>query len=228
MIYVATFCLIAGNWHDGSTWKYLIEPLRSRGHDAIAPDLPTDDPRAGWEERIEPAMRALEGVEGQIVIVAHSASAGYGELIADRLDRPLLVHLCPRYGHREVPAGAPEPFRPGVPLPPRRPDGANVWEREAAIEALYVRLPRDRAEELADHLRPAAPPPGEFPLANPYEGPTALIFAPDDEFFEPGWERFVAREILGVEPIEIPGGHFPMAEDPDALADVLDRLAQDN
>ena len=26
----------------------------------------------------------------------------------------------------------------------------------------------------------------------------------------------MAREVLGVEPIEIPGGHFPMAEDPEA------------
>ena len=54
------------------------------------------------------------------------------------------------------------------------------------------------------------------------------IAAVDDEFFEPEWERFVAREMLGVEPIEIPGGHFPMAEDPEALAEVLDRLAREH
>lgn len=223
---MATFCLIAGNWHDGSSWEYLIKPLRSRGHEAIAPDLPTDAPQAGWEQRIEPALRALERVDGPIVIVAHSASAGYGELVASHLDGPLLVHLCPRYGHLEAPAGAPAPFRPGFPFPPRRADGANVWEREAAIDAMYQRLPRDMAEELADRLRPAAPPADEFPLAHPYEGPTALIFAGADEFFEPEWERFVAREMLGVEPIELSGGHFPMAEDPESLADVLDRLAR--
>ena len=48
----------------------------------------------------------------------------------------------------------------------------------------------------------------------------------DDEFFEPDWERLMAREVLGVEPIEIPGGHFPMVENPDCLASVLDRLAR--
>jgi pimeloyl-ACP methyl ester carboxylesterase len=32
---------------------------------------------------------------------------------------------------------------------------------------------------------------------------------------------------LGVEPIEIPGGHFPMVEDPAALADLLDWLARE-
>jgi hypothetical protein len=39
---------------------------------------------------------------------------------------------------------------------------------------------------------------------------TTLIYAADEEFFEPEWERFIARELLGAEPIEIPGGHFPM------------------
>lgn len=53
-----------------------------------------------------------------------------------------------------------------------------------------------------------------------------LVFAADDEIFEPDWERFMARELLGIEPIEIPGGHFPMAENPGALAELLDRLAR--
>jgi len=221
---MAMFCLIAGNWHDGSSWKWLIGPLKALRHDAIAPDLPTDDPEAGWEERIAPAMRALEGAEGPLAIVAHSASSGYGAMIAARHPGSLLVHLCPRLGTFEPPPGASEPFRPGFPFPPRRPDGASAWDREAAIGAMYGRLPRETAEELADSLRPAAPPPDEFPLPGHPEVPTALIYANEDEFFEPEWERLMAREVLGVEPIEIPGGHFPMAEDPEALAEVLDRL----
>ena len=44
-------------------------------------------------------------------------------------------------------------------------------------------------------------------------------------FFRPDFERFMARELFGIEPIEIPGGHFPMAEDPEALAELLDRVA---
>ena len=40
-------------------------------------------------------------------------------------------------------------------------------------------------------------------------------------------ERAAAREKLGVDAIEIPGGHFPMAEDPEALAALLDRLARE-
>ena len=224
---MATFCLIAGNWHDGSSWEAVTARLEALGHRVLAPDLPTDDPNAGWEDRVSPALQALEGVEGPVVVVAHSASSGYGELLAARLDDPLLVHLCPRLGSFDPPPGAPDPFRPGFPFPPRREDGANVWEREAAIRVMYPRLDRDTAEALADRLRPAAPPPDEFPLSAYPDVATALIYASDDEFFEPEFERFMAREALRVEPIEIPGGHFPMVEDPEALAGLLDRLARD-
>ncbi len=193
----------------------------------MAPDLPIDDPRTTWEERAEPASRALEGVAGPVAIVVHSASSGYGAMVAARLDDPLLVYLCPRLTPFDSPPGAPEVFRPGFPFPPRRPDGSNLWEREAAIDAMYHHLDRATAEELADRLRPTAPPAGEFPLAGHPDVATALVYASEDEFFEPEWERFMARELLGVDPIEIPGGHFPMVEDPEGLAELLDRLARE-
>src|SRR6478672_7180122 len=60
----ATFCLIHGNWHDGSCWTTLVERLRARGHEAVAPDLPFDDPRADYEARAQPALAALNGVDG--------------------------------------------------------------------------------------------------------------------------------------------------------------------
>jgi pimeloyl-ACP methyl ester carboxylesterase len=223
---MATFCLIHGSWHDGYSWEPLRRPLEERGHDVVAPDLPIDDPMTSWQERVEPALRALDGVEGPVAVVPHSGASGYGALVAARLDDPLLVYLCPRLNPFPTPPRAPEHFRPGFPFPPRRPDGAHVWEREAAIAAMYPRLPRSVAEELADRLRPTAPPSDEFPLDGHPDVPTALIYAAEDEFFEPEWERFMARELLGVEPIEIPGGHFPMVEDPERLADVLDRLTR--
>ena len=92
-----------------------------------------------------------------------------------------------------------------------------VWDPDAAIAAMYPRLPSDVAPRLAERLRPGASPVGEYPLAEHPDVPTALIYAREDEFFTPEWERFAARRVLGIEPIEIPGGHFPMIESPDAL-----------
>jgi pimeloyl-ACP methyl ester carboxylesterase len=71
-----------------------------------------------------------------------------------------------------------------------------------------------------------AMPPDEYPLEQHPNVPSALIYAADDEFFEPAFERFVARELLGVDPIEVSGGHFQMVEDPDRLARLLVRLAR--
>ena len=100
-----------------------------------------------------------------------------------------------------------------------------VWEPEAAVAAMYPRLPSETGRRLASRLRPGASPVGAYPLTEHPDVATTLIYTSDDEFFTPEWERFVARELLATEPIEIPGGHFPMIEDPDALAELLDSVA---
>ena len=103
---MSTFALIHGNWHDGSSWERLIGPLEALGHAALAPDLPIDDPSTGWEERVSPVLRALQGVEGEVVVVAHSAASGYGALVA----RPA----------RRSPPGLPLPETEPVPVPAGR------------------------------------------------------------------------------------------------------------
>jgi len=117
-------------------------------------------------------------------------------------------------------------FRQRIPFPEARPDGLSIWDEEIAIRALYGRVPPPRAGMLAGRLRPMAMPKEEYPLDRPPGNRAVLIYAAEDELFEPAWERFMASEVLGVEPIEIPGGHFPMAEDPEALAEILDRVAR--
>jgi pimeloyl-ACP methyl ester carboxylesterase len=223
---VATFCLIHGAWHDPSCWDQLVPSLEERGHEAIAPDLPLHDPKAGFDERIRPALEALDGVDGPVVVVGHSQGTAYSTLLAAARPTSLLVHLCPRLGGFEPPPGAPDPFREGVPFPENRADGTSVWEADTAISALYRRLPPETARALAERLRPMAMPTEPYPLNKHPDVPTELIYAADDELFEPAWERFMAREFLGIEPIEIPGGHFAMVEDPAAIGELLDRLAR--
>jgi pimeloyl-ACP methyl ester carboxylesterase len=224
---VATFCLIHGAWHENSCWDRLVPVLEERGHRVLTPDLPLHDPDLGFEERIRPALDSLDGVDAPLMIVGHSQGTAYSCLLAAERPGSLLVYLCPRLNGFEEPDGAPERFREGFPFPAERPDGTSVWDAEAAIAAMYPRLAPERARALAERLQPMAMPQGEYPLRAPPENPSVLIYASEDEFFQPAWERFMARELLGVEPIEIPGGHFPMAEDPEALGDLLDRLARD-
>jgi pimeloyl-ACP methyl ester carboxylesterase len=215
---VATFCLLHGAWHDGSCWEPLVRSLEALGHESVAPDLPFHDPRTGFEDRVRPALEAIDGVADPVVVVGHSMASDYAPLVAAARPGSLLVHLCPGLG----------PLRKGFPFPAKRPDGTCVWEPQAAVDAMYRRLPPATARALAQRLRPMAPAAGERPAADFPELPRVVIYTADDELFDPASQRTLAREELGVEPIEIPGGHFPMAEDPDALAALLDRLAREH
>ena len=221
---MATFCLIHGAWHEPSCWDELTPKLMDRGHRALIPDLPLQDPAAGFEERVRPAMEAVDGVDGPLAIVGHSQGTTYSTLVAAAEPDALLVHLCPRLGGFEPPPEAPDPYQDGIQWPEVR-DGVSTWDEDAAMGFMYPRVPEPRASMLAGRLRPMAMPQGDYPLDAPPENETVLIYAAEDEFFRPDFERFMAREVFGIEPIEIPGGHFPMAEDPDALADLLDRVA---
>jgi pimeloyl-ACP methyl ester carboxylesterase len=222
---MATFALLHGAWHDPSCWGPVAEHLEALGHRTATPDLPLHDPDAGYERRVQPALDALEDVEGAVVVVTHSQSSAFGALVAAARPVSLLVYVCPRMGTFELPPGAPSPFREGIPFPPADPDGTAAWDPEVALEVMYPRLAPERARNLTEHLRPMAMPADDFPLTEHPDVPTVLIYATQDELFEPDFERFVARELLGIEPVAIPGGHFPMAEDPDYLAELLDRLA---
>ena len=223
---MATFGLLHGAWHDPSCWEPVTKPLEALGHGTTAPDLPLHDPAAGYEQRVRPAIEALEEADGPVVVVAHSQSSALGPLVAVARPVSLLVYLCPRMGSFEPPQGAPNPFREGVPFPQARADGTTVWDPEVAIEVMYPRLSPERARTLAQRLRPMAMPPDDYPLRQHPEVPVALVYAAEDELFEPAFQRFMAGEILGIAPIEVQGGHFLMAEDPGALAELLDRLAR--
>ena len=210
---MTTFCLLHGAWHDPSCWDRTVEHLEALGHTATAPDLPLHDPAAGFEERVRPAVEAVEDVHGPLVVVAHSQTSGLGPLVAVARPVSLLVYLCPRMGTVDPPPDAPSPYQPGFPFPPDRPDGTKVWEPQAAIDAMYPRLDPATASRLAERLRPMAMPAGGYPLTEHPQVPVAFVYAAHDEFFQPEFERIMARE-LGVEPVELPGGHFPMPRTP--------------
>src|SRR5947209_8127019 len=115
--------MVHGAWHDPSCWCPLSAELRTRGHEAIAPDLPFHDPGAGFVDRVRPAREALQNVAGPVVVVGHSMGSGYTPLIAAELPGSLLVHLCARLGPFASPHGAPDMFRKGIPIPAERSDG---------------------------------------------------------------------------------------------------------
>ena len=79
---------------------------------------------------------------------------------------------------------------------------------------MYPRLPPESAVALAKRLRPMAMPADEYPLQKHPEVRAALIYGSEDELFEPDFERFMARELLGIDPIETPQRSLPDAQGP--------------
>ena len=88
---------------------------------------------------------------------------------------------------------------------------------------MYPRLPAPVARDLAGRLKPGASAQGPYPVAALPDAPVRVVYAAHDEFFPPEWSQWAAREIAGVEPVELDTGHFPMIEAPDALAELLVR-----
>jgi len=95
----------------------------------------------------------------------------------------------------------------------------------------YYPDPADAARELqyppelaplAERLRrqaPYDPEPHEPP------GPRAYVVCARDAAIRPEWQRRVARDVLGVAPLELDAGHSPMLERPRDLAELLITLA---
>jgi pimeloyl-ACP methyl ester carboxylesterase len=187
----------------------------------VTPDLPYEDPATTYDDRVRPALEAL-GEVADPVIVGHSLGAGYAPLVAAARPAASLVYLCPAPAGPFAATEAPmRSTREGFAFPANRPDGTSVWDPDVAIAAIYPRLPAATAQMVAACLRPGASPADAYPLSTQPAVPTTFIYAKHDEFFAPDWSRWVAREVAGVEPIELDTGHFPMVEAPDALARLL-------
>src|SRR3954471_22391695 len=94
---MATFALVHGAWHGKWCWERLVPELESRGHRAIAMDLPTDDPGATFETYADVVAEHLapEGEDGMSVaqqladedVLSHRYMEIRGELLADGFTR---------------------------------------------------------------------------------------------------------------------------------------------
>ena len=218
---MATLALIHGAWHGGWCWNLLVDELTRRGHRCLAPNLPGDEPTATWDTYAEVVVAALAGVDDP-VLVGHSTGALTIPLVALRRPVKLLVYLCPSTPIATPLPNSPPSFHEGA-LDALKIDefGRDWWPPDDAVRYMYRRLDPALAKWAAARLRPDANPPGGYPLQAPPRLPSRYIYASEDEIFTPESRRWVARNIFGVEPTEVQGGHFPMLESPSDLADLL-------
>jgi pimeloyl-ACP methyl ester carboxylesterase len=227
---VSTFALVPGAWHGPWSWERMLDPLRERGHEVVTPDLPSEDTELGLEDYADTIERDL-GDADDVVLVPHSLGGLVGPVVAARRPLRALVYLCalvpePGLSFGEQLSASSEPvllFEGG-----REVDelGRSHWpDVEATCRIMYADMSPEDARWAAERLRKQAqrsqtemsPEPPAGLRVESIIGATDLVVSPD-------WSRRVARERLGVEPVEIPTGHFPMITHPDLLAGALAQL----
>jgi pimeloyl-ACP methyl ester carboxylesterase len=231
---LATFALVHGAWHGAWCWERLIGPLKDRGHEVVAPELPSEETEAGLEEYTDTIWDALDEADAEpedVVLVPHSLGGLVGPAVAARRPLKALVYLC---------ALVPEPglsFSEQLSASTERvllfeggrmvdEEGRSYWGDEATtMRVMYGDLSPEDARWAFERLRPQAQRSQVEPSPSPPEGlRVESIVGASDRVVNPDWSRGAARRQLGVDPVELPSGHFPMVTHPGALVDLLVEL----
>jgi pimeloyl-ACP methyl ester carboxylesterase len=229
-----TFVLVHGAWHGPWCWERLVGELERRGHRGVAVELPVEDTAADVTRYAELVARECEAVDGPVTVVGHSLAGVVLPRLA--LVRPVAryVFVCaavPLPGHSFAEQFGLEPLKAEPDMHATEDDELerSYWpDPEQAIAGLYHDCPRGLAEWAASKLRPQARAAAREPF-RAAELPSVaggFITTREDRMFDPGWMRRAARERLGMDPVELDGGHSPMLSRPAELAELVVALAR--
>ena len=230
---VLEIALVHGSYHGAWCWDFLRPELERLGHRVVTIDLPISDPTLGAADYAEAIDDALDP-RSEPMIVGHSMAGLVIPLVAARRPVRRLVFLA---AYLPVPGKSANDQRATEridgQLPPKISQwtdlGDDVWMigPRTATELFYHDAPAAVARWATQRLRPQAyrvlhevTPLDAWPDVQ-----RSSIVCRGDRAINPVWVRAAARERLGVDPIELDGGHSPFVTRPAELARILDSLA---
>jgi hypothetical protein len=204
----------------------LREVLADRGHRVLVPafDITETDKGAAWHaEKLAGELRLSGSEPSDVVCLAHSAGGMFLPVLASIWPPRLMIFLAalvPRPGISVI-----DQFRADPSM--FQPDwvGKDPMIDDVALEFVYHDCPQDRinwalSTRLDFYAKRAMEEP--CPLTSWPSVPSAYVVCADDRTINPAWQRRTAREELGVEPFELPGGHCPHVSRPEMLAGILE------
>jgi hypothetical protein len=223
---MTTFALIHGTGDSGWAWHLVQHELRKRGHEAVAPDLPSDRDDATWDDCAAAVVGAVGSDEG-VVVVGQSSGGFVVPLVADRVDALLQVYLAgmvPQLGETAAEwfdnvgwfeavadLGLEDDGRTGH----SDPLVGFYHDVSATLASRAMARERPTSERLG-----GTPWPGPGPVLSTV--PARYIVTTQDRFIPPPVQRHVAAERLAItEPDTINTGHCPNLSRPESLADLL-------
>ena len=213
--------LIHSTGQSARGWDRLIDELAACGLRAHATDLPNGRPELVSRDY----AGFLAGRYGELdrpVVLAHSGSGPLLPAAAAALAARRQVWLAAWVPHPSLSFVDDVRAHKDVAFDPDWIGKDPTVDDEVAIHFVYHDCDRETQAWALTTRRPFFPE-GAYdePIALEPATPSTYILALEDRTIRPGWQRTMAVERLGVEPIELPGGHCPNVSRPGQLAQVL-------
>jgi pimeloyl-ACP methyl ester carboxylesterase len=217
--------LIHSTGQGAAGWERVVHALTERGRTAHAVELPSDAGllAADYAELI----RRHVGAIAEPIVLAHSGAGPLLPATARALKARHQVWLA---------AWVPDPEASFVEDVDRHaqaafnPDwiGKDPTEDDAVAAAFLYHDCDDATLEWALSTRRLFLPRAVYGerLSLATEIPSTYVVAAHDRTIRPEWQRRMARERLGVAPMETPSGHCPNVSRPDRLAEILVNVAR--
>jgi len=228
---VSDLVLVHGGLCGAWCWELFEPELTRLGHQSHTLDLPIEDPEATLDDYAEAVVDAMEDLD-RPWLVGHSM----GGLVVPRvaLRRPVagLIFLCA-----------------GFPPTDEREHAEDLAARDPNNAAHFIHDDRDRITlsfESAAHdffndcspelqrwafeqLRPQATAPFSTyaPIDHYPDARMHAIVAADDHIVLKEAHAALIRERIGVEPVELPGGHCPFLSRPRRLAELMHEMLRE-
>jgi pimeloyl-ACP methyl ester carboxylesterase len=207
---LARFVLVHGAWHGSWCFRYLVEELDDRGHDAVAVDLPCE--HVGLTQR---DYAVLVGPRPDSIVVGHSLGAQTVALVRAKT-RVYLAGVLP------VENVFAEAFAEGFGGMARDELGRSYWpDADTCAARMYPDCTRQQSDWAFAQLRRQAPFPA---IPRPFGKGDVVIATMRDAAVDPDWQVRTAK-THGARVVQMQCGHSPFFTQPDELADVLDALA---
>jgi pimeloyl-ACP methyl ester carboxylesterase len=225
--------LVHGSYHGAWCWDFLTPELERLGHRVVTVNLPISDPSLGAADYAKTVEAALDPAS-EPLLVGHSMAGLVVPIVAARRPIRRLVFLAaflPVPGRSANEQRATEAIDGRV--PPRTAEwtdlGDDVWMvgPNTATELFFHDAPAAVARWATKRLRPQAYRifSETTPLTAWPDVESRTIVCRDDRALNPDWVRTASRERLGVNAIELGGGHSPSLTRPAELAQLLNSLA---
>jgi len=220
---MSLFCLVHGSTQNARCWDLLVPELERRGHRIVRAELPTDEAQADSNRYAQVILSCIPKTSEDVTVVGHSASGYFLPLVA--AERPLrrivfLAAMLPQIGmsffdqmHADAAILQPD----WIGKDPSKDEAAAMHflfhdcSAEVARWAMTTRI-RLPLEKVASEI---------YPLGSWPDVTSSYIVCSEDRTINPDWSRRSARERLGVQATELPGGHCPYLSRPAELAGVL-------